>query len=136
MAHAASVYTPDALVVPTDEHGRQVFRLDRLALANGYHHDGAHEAMADVVATMYMARLIRNRTPDIWKAMDRAATKNAVKKLCGDGIAILANRNLFGAPLFLACHALRPESQRCRAARGVRPVFSTPTIIVASLPRS
>ena len=79
VAHAASVYTPDALVVPTDEHGRQVFRLDRLALANGHHHDGAHEAMADVVATMYMARLIRNRAPDIWETMDRAATKNAVK---------------------------------------------------------
>ena len=80
VAHAASAYTPDALVVPTDDHGRQVFRLDRLALANGHHHDGAHEAMADVVATMYVARLIRNRAPDIWKAMDRAATKNAVKK--------------------------------------------------------
>ena len=80
VAHAASAYTPDALVVTTDEHGRQVFRLDRLALANGHHHDGAHEAMADVVATMYVARLIRNRAPDIWKAMDRAATKNAVKK--------------------------------------------------------
>ena len=80
VAHAASAYTPDALVVPTDDLGRQVFRLDRLALANGHHHDGAHEAMADVVATMYVARLIRNRAPDIWKAMDRAATKNAVKK--------------------------------------------------------
>ena len=79
VAHAASAYTPDALVVPTDDLGRQVFRLDRLALANGHHHDGAHEAMADVVATMYVARLIRNRAPDIWKAMDRAATKNAVK---------------------------------------------------------
>ena len=79
VAHAASVYTPDALVVPTDEYGRQVFRLDRLALANGCHHDGAHEAMADVMATMYMARLILNRAPDIWKAMDRATTKNAVK---------------------------------------------------------
>ena len=80
VAHAASAYTPDALVVPTDDLGRQVFRLDRLALANGHHHDGAHEAMADVVATIYVARLIRNRAPDIWKAMDRAATKNAVKK--------------------------------------------------------
>ena len=79
VAHAASVYTPDAMVVPTGDHGQQVFRLDRLVLANGYHHDGAHEAMVDVVATMYMARLIRNRAPDIWKAMDRATTKNAVK---------------------------------------------------------
>ena len=79
VAHAASVYTPDAMVVPTDDRGRQVFRLDRLALANGHTHADAHEAMADVMATIYMARLIRNRAPQIWKIMDRAAIKNAVK---------------------------------------------------------
>ena len=30
-------------------------------------------------ATIYMVRLIRDRAPDVWKAMDRATTKNAVK---------------------------------------------------------
>ena len=79
VAHAASVYTPDAMVVPTDDRGRQVFRLDRLALANGHTHADAHEAMGDVITTIYMARLIRNRAPEIWKIMDRAAIKNAVK---------------------------------------------------------
>ena len=78
MAHAVSVYAPDAMVVPTDDQGRQVFRLDRLAPANGYDHGDAHEAMADIEATIFMARLIRNRAPDIWTAMDRATTKNAV----------------------------------------------------------
>ena len=80
VAHAASVYTPDAMVVQTDDRGRQVFKLDRLANANGYNHGDAHEAMADVEATIHMVRLIRNRAPDVWKAMDRAATKNAVKE--------------------------------------------------------
>ena len=79
MAHAVSVYTPDAMVVQTNDRGRQVFTLDRLAHANGYNHDDAHEAMADVEATIYMVRLIRDRAPDVWKAMDRATTKNAVK---------------------------------------------------------
>ena len=78
MAHAASVYAPDAIVVPTDDRGRQVFRLDRLAPANGYDHGDAHEAMADIEATIFVARLIRNRAPDIWNVMDRATTKNAV----------------------------------------------------------
>ena len=79
VAHAVSVYAPDAIAVPTGDRGRQVFKLDRLAHANGYNHDDAHEAMADVEATIYMVRLIRNRAPDVWKAMDRATTKNAVK---------------------------------------------------------
>ena len=80
VAHAASVYAPGSIKVPTDDRGKQTFRLDRLAPANGYNHDEAHEAMADVVATIYMARLIRDRAPEIWQAMDRASTKNAVKE--------------------------------------------------------
>ena len=79
VARAANVYRADALVVPIGDGGRRVFRLDDLSTANGYNSVGAHEAMADVEATIYMARLIRNRAPDIWETMDRATTKNAVK---------------------------------------------------------
>ena len=79
IAHAASIYAPASINVPTNERGRETFRLEYLAPANGYNHDQAHEAMADVEATIYMARLVRNREPAIWEAMDRATTKNAVK---------------------------------------------------------
>ena len=79
VAHALSIYAPDSIVVPTDDRDRQTFRLERLAPANGYNHNQAHEAMADVEATIYMARLARERAPDIWQVMDRASTKNAVK---------------------------------------------------------
>ena len=56
-----------------------MFRLEKLAPANGCNHEAAHEAMADVMATIYMARLIRDCAPVIWKAMDGATTKEAVK---------------------------------------------------------
>ena len=79
VAHAISIYASDSIVVPTDDQGQQTFRLECLAPTNGYNHDEAHEAMADVEATIYMARLARDRAPDIWQAMDRASTKNAVK---------------------------------------------------------
>ena len=80
VAHAVSVYAPDAMVAPTGNRGRQVFKLHRLAHANGYNRDNAHEAMADIETTIFMVRLIRDRAPDVWKAMDRATTKNAVKE--------------------------------------------------------
>ena len=79
VAHAVSIYASDSIVVPTDDQGRQTFRLDRLAPANGYRHDEAHEAMADVEAAIYMARLARDRAPVIWQDMNRASTKDAVK---------------------------------------------------------
>lgn len=81
VAHAASIFAPESIDVPTDHRGRETFRLDRLAPANGFNHDGAHEAMADVEATIHMARLIRQRDPAIWDALDRATTKNAARDL-------------------------------------------------------
>jgi exodeoxyribonuclease-1 len=78
VAHATSIYSPNTISVPMDDTGKQTFRLELLAPANGYDHTQAHEAMADVEATIYMARLIRDRAPEIWQAMDRAARKNAV----------------------------------------------------------
>ena len=80
VAHAASIYAPDSITVPINDSGKQTFRLELLAPANGYNHDEAHEAMADVEATIYMARLTRDRAPEIWQAMDRATAKNAVKE--------------------------------------------------------
>ncbi len=78
VAHATSVYAPDSITVPVNDSGKETFRLELLAPANGYNHDQAHEAMADVEATIYMARLTRDRAPEIWQAMDRATAKNAV----------------------------------------------------------
>ena len=96
VAQAASTYAPDAIAVPTDDHGRQTFRLESLAPANGYNHDEAHVAMADVMATIYMARLIRERAPDIWQAMDRAATKNAVKEYVATESIFSLTESYFG----------------------------------------
>ena len=96
VAHAVSVYAPDAMVTPTGDRGRQVFKLDRLAHANGYNRDNAHEAMADVETTIFMVRLIRNRAPDVWKAMDRATTKNAVKNYLATKSVFSLTESYFG----------------------------------------
>jgi exodeoxyribonuclease-1 len=76
IAIAASTYAPGAISVPEDAKGKQTFKLDRLAPANGFQHDDAHEAMADVRATIYVASLLRDKAPDVWGAMSRATRKN------------------------------------------------------------
>ena len=78
LAHAASIYAPDSIKVPLNEQGRPVFRLSRLALENDYHEQGAHEALADVLSTLHVARLIRDRAPTVWEAMGRATAKKSV----------------------------------------------------------
>jgi len=78
MAHAASVYSPNSMTIPIDEKGRPTFRLDQLAPANGYSHEDAHEAMADVLATIHIARRVRDMAQCVWEAMMYTTRKNAV----------------------------------------------------------
>ena len=76
--HAVSIYQPNTISVPTDAKGKETFRLPQLAPANGHNHDHAHEALADVEATIYLAQLAKDRAPDIWKIMHRSVQKNDV----------------------------------------------------------
>ena len=81
MAHATSVYAPDAIVVPTDAKGKHTFRLEKLAPANGHKHDSAHDALGDVLATIAMARQIRERAPSVWEAMTLTAKKSTAIRI-------------------------------------------------------
>jgi exodeoxyribonuclease-1 len=69
LAQATAVLAPDAMVVPISDKGKPTLKLDMLAPANGFAHENAHDALADVEATIFMARLIRDRAPAIWNAL-------------------------------------------------------------------
>ncbi|MHA6642305.1 exonuclease domain-containing protein [Mesorhizobium sp. A623] len=66
LAIAAHSFSSETFNWPIDEKGRVSFKLDRLAPANGFDHHNAHDALADVYATIHIARLIRERMPAIW----------------------------------------------------------------------
>ena len=42
------------------------FRLEHLTVANGIEHQNAHDAMADVYATIAMAKLVKTRQPRLF----------------------------------------------------------------------
>lgn len=50
-----------------------------LAPANGFAHENAHDALADVEATIYMARLIRDRAPAVWDSLIPLVDKSEVQ---------------------------------------------------------
>ena len=52
MVQAASVFAPDALVIPINEKGAPTFKLEYVAAANGFDEHNAHDALGDVEATM------------------------------------------------------------------------------------
>ena len=69
IAHAVAVYTENAISIPLGDAGQQVFKLDELAPINGFGHANAHDAMGDVEATIHLAKLARDRAPEVWGRM-------------------------------------------------------------------
>jgi exodeoxyribonuclease-1 len=82
---AAAVYSPSSLSIPINDKGRQTLRLDQLAPANGFAHDDAHEAIADVEATIHIARIIKERAPEVWENLLGTCRKADAVKLSTDG---------------------------------------------------
>lgn len=78
VAHALTIYAPGVLAVPTNGSRDPVYKLDRLAPANGYSSGDHHEAMADVRATLHLARLGRNQAAGVWENMVRWTKKQSV----------------------------------------------------------
>jgi exodeoxyribonuclease-1 len=78
LVQAASVHAPDSIIVPVTEDGRPTRRLDAIAPANGFNQHNAHDALGDVEATIFMARLVKQHAPAIWDALMPLAAKPAV----------------------------------------------------------
>jgi exodeoxyribonuclease-1 len=78
LVQAASIYAAGSIVVPVTEDGRLTRRLEAIAPANGFNGHNAHDALGDVEATIYMARLVKQRAPEIWNTMMPLAAKPEV----------------------------------------------------------
>lgn len=75
LALAVHEFEPGHLNVPLREDGKTTFKLDRLAPANGFLHPNAHDAMADVEATIFLAKFMKKKAPWIWDHLLRMGQK-------------------------------------------------------------
>ncbi len=66
MVRLTHALRPEGIEWPTHEDGTPSFRLEQLTAANGIAHQGAHDALSDVYATIALARLIRQRQPRLF----------------------------------------------------------------------
>lgn len=57
---------PEGINWPENDDGLPSFRLEHLTKANGIEHGNAHDAMADVYATIAMAKLVKTRQPRLF----------------------------------------------------------------------
>lgn len=58
---------PDAIKWPKREDGFTSFKLEALSQANNIAHESAHDALSDVLATIEVAKLIKQRQPRLYQ---------------------------------------------------------------------
>ena len=110
---------PTAFQVPTNpETGHFVFKLDRVAPLNGFDDGGnAHDALVDVRATVFMAKLARERRPDLFALAVACAEPQRNQRLLANH-RLLHHLIYFGEPKVqqitkIADHPQNPKQTLC-----------------------
>jgi len=78
LLRTAYALRPEGIIWPEREGGLPSFRLEELTAANGISHESAHEALSDVYATIAMARLVKEKQPQLYDYALRHKDKRSV----------------------------------------------------------
>lgn len=76
---------PDGIKWPFDSEGKPSNRLELLTAVNKISHDGAHDALSDVLATIEVARLIQKNQPKLFTFLLSIRGKKAVAEVADSG---------------------------------------------------
>ncbi|MDD9889255.1 MAG: exodeoxyribonuclease I [Gammaproteobacteria bacterium] len=106
---------PDGIEWPRKENGSVSFKLDQLTVANGIEHSDAHDALADVIATIEMAKLVRKKQPKLYDYVYKLKDKSVVQ----------SEIDLVTQKPILHVSMRYPASQGCMAL--VMPICSDPS---------
>ncbi len=89
LARMTRALRPTGLNWPDRDDGLPSFRLEHLAAANGLDTSRAHDALADVEATLGLARLIRRAQPRLWEWGLKLRQRHVVDQLLRSGRPLL-----------------------------------------------
>lgn len=78
---AAYALRPDGIEWPVNDEGNISFKLEHLSVANGIEHSNAHDAMADVHATIEMAKKLKAAQPRLFDYLYTHRNKNKLTAL-------------------------------------------------------
>ena len=89
MVFATYAEANNTLAWPTNNNGKLSFKLDQLAPHNGFAHENAHDALADVEATIYIFNKIKEGAPELFRKLLQAADKTfyceLASRVCPNG---------------------------------------------------
>jgi len=79
MMRLCAATRPEGIQWPRKENGSVSFKLVQLTVANGIEHSAAHDALADVIATIEMAKIVRQKQPKLYDYVFRLKDKAQVQ---------------------------------------------------------
>jgi len=90
---------PDGLCWPTRDDGLPSFRLEDLTAANNIDHGAAHDALADVQATIALAKKLKQVQPALFETLFAQRTKQKIAPLLDTGAMrpVVHVSGMFGA---------------------------------------
>lgn len=115
MVRLCAATRPEGINWPKKEDGSNSFKLDQLTVANGIEHADAHDALADVIATIEIAKLIKKKQPKLYEFAYQLRNKKKVQ----------AQLDLQSRKPVLHVSMLYPAKRGCLAV--VMPLCSHPT---------
>ncbi|SMN15224.1 Exodeoxyribonuclease I [uncultured Candidatus Thioglobus sp.] len=103
-----------------DDNGKPIFKLDQLSLANGIEHANAHDALADVRATIAIAKIIKETQPGLFDHAFKLREKKIVE----------SKLNLFEPMLHTSgMYAAEKSCTRLSVALAYHPTYNDRAII-------
>ncbi|KMK52368.1 exonuclease I [[Actinobacillus] muris] len=85
VVRACYALRPEGIEWAFDEEGQPSFKLEKLTKANGIAHENAHDAMADVYATIAMAKLLKQKQPKLFDYFFENRGKKALEAMIDTG---------------------------------------------------
>lgn len=109
LVQLASEFAPKCLKLPTGDKGNLIFKLDQVAPLNGFNHANAHDALADVQATIHLAQCVRAHAPGLWERFLRFSTKASAQQFLEDEDAVVLTEFYFNRPYHFVVAPIGPE---------------------------
>ena len=78
---ACHALRPEGVEWPENDEGFTSFKLEHLSVANGIEHSNAHDAMADVIATIEMAKKVKAAQPKLFDYFYSMRNKRKLNEL-------------------------------------------------------
>lgn len=79
------MFSEKALNWPVGDDEKVSLKLEKLSVENGLVHEKAHDALSDIYATIFLAKLIKDRRPSIWDKYKMLSDKKHVDRLLKSG---------------------------------------------------